>query len=250
MATRGFNTWRWEEWGTPGTDLRGGDVHLKPFTWPSGVVSWTNALIIPAVTLLRDVFQSYGYEVGSAGSYNYRKITNGTVWSPHAWALAIDINPADNPYGYVFKTDIPMDLIRSAYKIEAQGQRVWKWGGDWDGDWNFDEHTIFDAMHFEVIATPTELSQGVYFDDVAQEPQPVLKLGDRGLTVYDMRAGLSGYFQNPDIMFGAADPQLFDSHMVEWVKSFQVAYGLPATGSIDGVTAVQIRSWVRPRKFD
>lgn len=250
MAVRGFNTWRWEEWGTPGTDLRGGDVHLRPFTWPSGVVSWTNALIIPAVTLLRDVFRDHGYEVGSAGSYNYRKITGGTVWSPHAWALAIDINPADNPYGYVFKTDIPMDLIRDAYKIKAWGQRVWKWGGDWDGDWNFDEHTVFDAMHFEMIATPTELFQGVYFDDVAQEPQPVLKLGDRGLAVYDMRAGLAGYFQTPEIMLMAEDPQLFDSSLVEWVKAFQVAYGLAVTGSIDGVTAVQIRSWVRPRNFN
>ena len=251
MATRGFNTWRWLEWKRPGTSGEGGDVVLSKYTWKgTNVSSWTNREIIPAVALLDAVFQRFGYKVKSAGSYNYRKITGGTVFSPHAWALAIDINPASNPYTGTLVTDIALPLIEDVYTIRAANQRVWKWGGDWDGDWNFDEHTVFDAMHFEIIATPAELAAGVYFSDEINQPEvEMLKFGDKGLAVYDMKAGLSGYFKDEAIFFSSADPQLFDAPMVETVKQFQRNYGLAVTGNIDGVTAVEIRSWVRPRNF-
>ena len=81
------------------------------------------------------------------------------------------------------------------------------------------------------------------------EVEMTLKINDHGLTVYDMRAGLSGYFRNPGIMSSSPNPELFDIHLASWVRAFQVAYGLPVTGEIDGITAVQIRSWVRPRTF-
>jgi D-alanyl-D-alanine carboxypeptidase-like protein/putative peptidoglycan binding protein len=224
---------------------------LERYQWKgTAIASWTNTLIIPAVRLLDDVFRNHGYVVKSAGSYNYRLITNGSVYSPHAWALAIDINPANNPYTGRLVTDIGMDIIRDAYKITAKGQRVWKWGGDWDGDWNFDEHTVFDAMHFEMIATPDELMTGVYFAGNAEQPEiDMLKLGSRGLAVYDMRAGLSEYFNDDALMLASPNPQLFDTVLKSAVERFQAAYGLPVTGTIDGVTAVEIRSWVRPRVF-
>jgi hypothetical protein len=226
-------------------------VVLEKYTWVGrSVSSWTNKLIIPAVRLLDEVFRKHHYLVYSAGSYNYRKITGGSVFSPHAWAIAIDINPANNPYTNRLVTDIALPIIEDAYTIRAQDQRVWKWGGDWDGDWNFDEHTVFDAMHFEMIATPEELASGVYFSTELIQPEVgMLKLNDQGNAVYDMRAGLSGYFRDDALVRMSPNPSVFDAPMEAAVRQFQANYGLAVTGIIDGVTAVEIHSWVRPRNF-
>jgi hypothetical protein len=105
-------------------------------------------------------------------------------------------------------------------------------------------------MHFEMIATPEELSSGVYFSTQHEKPEVgMLKLNDKGNAVYDMRAGLSGYFQDDALMRQSPNPQIFDAPMEAAVRQFQVNYGLAVTGIIDGVTAVEIHSWVRPRNF-
>lgn len=252
MATRGFNTWRHQEWGEPCQKSV-----ITRYDWTGYVAqdapvwSHTHRQIIPAVKLLNGVFNEHRYDVDSAGSYNCRKITNGSVYSPHAWPLAIDINPAQNPYrpmppsGPI--TDIPYALIKDVYRIitKISRQRVWKWGGDWDGDWAFDDHTITDAMHFEVIATPEELAEGVTFDgDIPVVVEvPMLKIGDSGNAVMKFQRCINNWNGNYLQELLVVDGQ-FGEKTAEGVRSYQRAAQIAATGSIDGVTAALLLEYV------
>lgn len=257
MATRGFNTWRWQEWGRPGTSSVDGDQKVVRYNWTGSTAadkpthSWTNALIVPALEQLNAVFNLHGYDVDGAGSYNYRTITGGTVFSPHAWALAVDINPWANPYRSMPAsgpiTDIPFDLVKDAYRIvtKKSRQRVWKWGGDWDGDWRFDDHTVTDAMHFEVIATPEELAEGVEFDGhipVTVEV-PMLKRGDRGNAVGKFQAALNSWMEATSRNQRIEVDRIYGPATEEWVKNYQTAAQVTVTGTIDGVTAALLSDY-------
>jgi hypothetical protein len=73
-------------------------------------------------------------------------------WSNHAYGLAIDINPVENPYvgcgmtrdrtalRYVDRTPHRRGMVRQAV-IDAFRSIGWEWGGDWAGDTK-------DYMHF------------------------------------------------------------------------------------------------------
>jgi hypothetical protein len=74
------------------------------------------------------------YRVTSVGSYNCRRATNSTRWSAHAYGLAIDINPVQNPYGSTLITNMPAEFVNL---FIAEG---WGWGGNW--------RSVKDAMHF------------------------------------------------------------------------------------------------------
>ncbi len=82
----------------------------------------------------------YAVDPKTSGGYNLRNITGGTTLSPHAYGVAIDINPGANPYskddkGGTLKTDLPPNV----------GQIAAKWGLDWGGNWT----SLKDPMHFE-----------------------------------------------------------------------------------------------------
>lgn len=78
-----------------------------------------------------------GYKVHSLGSHSVRGNTSDpSVLSMHAYGLAIDINPAQNPYGSKLITDMPPGVGRLAAKYGLQ------WGGNWN--------TVKDAMHFSM----------------------------------------------------------------------------------------------------
>ena len=76
------------------------------------------------------------------------------IWSQHAFGLAIDINPIENPYvasdGYVRNYNARPYRNRSLHRpgmilpgdvvVRAFAAIGWKWGGSWSGD--------KDYMHF------------------------------------------------------------------------------------------------------
>jgi len=80
-----------------------------------------------------------GYVFNRIDSYNDRTKILGGGKSLHSWGIALDINPAANPYQPGrwddVKTDIPPKIIEIFKKYG------FAWGGDWPGE--------RDPMHFE-----------------------------------------------------------------------------------------------------
>lgn len=86
-------------------------------------------------------------------SFVCRAATGGSAWSQHAYGLAIDINPFQNPY---LKGGLVLPELASYYTdrslkepgmigahgpvIDAFGALGWGWGGDWS--------SLKDWMHF------------------------------------------------------------------------------------------------------
>jgi hypothetical protein len=83
--------------------------------------------------------------VNNTSAFNCRPVTGGTGWSRHAYGLAIDINPRQNPYVTGSGTVLPPEGAPYAYDrsprqgvITADGPVVevfasigWQWGGYW-----------------------------------------------------------------------------------------------------------------------
>ena len=114
------------------------------------------ASIIEAVNALNACLKAANYKTRKidTGAYNCRKITGGTGYSLHAYGIAIDINWQSNPYGSTLKTDMPKSMITAIKGIRTKsGKQVWRWGGDYSGN--------KDAMHFEVICSPADLTKGI-----------------------------------------------------------------------------------------
>jgi hypothetical protein len=78
-------------------------------------------------------------------AYNCRYISGTTVWSNHAWALAIDVNWQTNPYTRSTITDKPDWLFKLMNRYGFAN------GADYSGkhDW----------MHHEFMGTPTQADQ-------------------------------------------------------------------------------------------
>jgi hypothetical protein len=108
-------------------------------TWASGNAA---ALLRVAARIrawnLQHPGQAYSVPAGQFQTYNCRAITGGTDWSLHAWPVAVDINPADNPYvadGTARPHTIPQ------YFVDAFLAEGFRWGGNWTRP--------KDYMHFE-----------------------------------------------------------------------------------------------------
>lgn len=170
MSHPGSDQWRHDHWGTPcnpklvGASI--GDVIIR--------VEDRAVVAFRALDAVIDHFR-YGvrpaYPDGDTGAYNCRHIGSdpNRPWSAHAWGIAIDINWRDNPDGSRLQHNFPPGFIDAVHAIRTvEGVPVWKWGGDWDRDPNT-AHSYYDAMHFEVIATPTQLAAGI--DPATLPPQ-------------------------------------------------------------------------------
>ncbi|HXF73587.1 MAG TPA: M15 family metallopeptidase, partial [Actinomycetota bacterium] len=86
--------------------------------------------------------------------FNCRPVTDGTSWSQHAYGLAIDINPLQNPYvrgdGSVLRRAarpyrdrtlrLPGMIHEGDVVVRAFDAIGWEWGGRW--------RTLKDYMHF------------------------------------------------------------------------------------------------------
>jgi hypothetical protein len=86
----------------------------------------------------------------NTSAFNYRYISGTRVISNHAAGLAIDINPALNPYvkngislpaDCVYDTTKPGTISAGSQLVKEFKQRDWTWGGDWK--------SLKDYQHFE-----------------------------------------------------------------------------------------------------
>jgi hypothetical protein len=87
------------------------------------------------------------------GSFNCRPVRGATTYSQHAYGLAVDVNPFQNPY---VKGDLVLPELAGAYTdrswkrpgmilpsgpvVQAFASIGWTWGGTW--------HSLKDLQHF------------------------------------------------------------------------------------------------------
>ncbi len=87
------------------------------------------------------------------GAFNCRPVTGGTSYSQHAYGLAIDLNPFQNPYlkgdvvlpelarSYLDRDDVRPGMITADGPVVAAFARIgWGWGGSWN--------SLKDYQHF------------------------------------------------------------------------------------------------------
>lgn len=86
----------------------------------------------------------------NTSAFNYRFISGTRVISNHASGLAIDINPALNPYikngislpeKCVYDTTKAGTILSDSELVKEFKRRGWQWGGDWK--------SLKDYQHFE-----------------------------------------------------------------------------------------------------
>lgn len=121
-----------------------------------GAVVSVDPLIVHAVLALSGVFERHGYRATppDTGAYNCRRITGGSGYSLHAYGIAVDVNWLDNPYGPRLVTDMPRAMTDEVKALRTvSGHQVWGWGGDYASN--------KDAMHFEIVCTPSQLASGI-----------------------------------------------------------------------------------------
>ncbi len=175
--------WRYAYWGSRGSDrvtinfmipwtsfyagLPAEDVPKNTHTGQTGLCRTTvPRASAPAYLLMAELLADEGYNVYSCTAFagTSRKIANTDVYSAHAWGLAIDINPNVNfccstPFSTWIGRSTSPDLYAAAQNITSRirtnssNTRVFGWGGYW--------RTKKDWMHFEVVATRSQLLQGV-----------------------------------------------------------------------------------------
>lgn len=207
---------------------------LQVMTLHSGARISVAVETVEAFRALDGVMQAFSYSprAGDTGAYNCRRITNGNGFSLHAYGIAADINWNSNPYrdDNVLVTDMPVAMVEAIKGIRTKGgARVFRWGGDYS--------SVKDAMHYEVVASRTELSTGIDWATVRREPPdpadprswPVIQQGDRGPSVEELQRRLTnaGFVVDIDGSFGT------DSRKV--LEAYQASRGL----DVDGVAGLQ-----------
>ncbi len=89
----------------------------------------------------------------NTSAFNCRQVPGTTVWSQHAYGLAVDVNPFENPEVRGGAVDPPAaaawaDRTRSSPAMIARGDAAWRAfheiGWSWGGDWN----SLKDYQHF------------------------------------------------------------------------------------------------------
>lgn len=113
---------------------RVGDFRDDHMTHPKLALRLECALAEIYLTLGEEEFVRQGWHV-YGGSHNYRTKTGGSSLSTHAWAAAVDFNPAENYYAKTSTTfsNVAIDIMEKWGFLS--GGRAW--GKDW--------------MHFQAI---------------------------------------------------------------------------------------------------
>jgi hypothetical protein len=83
-------------------------------------------------------------EADNTSAFNCRPVTGSSEWSHHAYGVAIDLNPLENPYVLDGGTSHPdsepyLDrgrargvIVEGGPVVEAFEAAGWYWGGDWN----------------------------------------------------------------------------------------------------------------------
>jgi len=176
-------------------------------------------------------------EADNTSAFNCRQITGGGAFSKHAWGMAVDINPVENPYvrdgrvlppaGATFldRGDHRAGMIVAGDVVTTAMAAI---GFDWGGDWN----RLQDYQHFEV-ADPAGRAQatGRSCPDYSEHPgtYPV-KLCHSGQAVTGVQQQLvrHGYDVDVDGYFG---PQTLAA-----IQRFQRDHGLEVDGLVGPLT--------------
>ncbi len=214
------------------------DFTKRTFTMYSGAtLRGLNSVALDAFQALDGVMRTFNYvpranSLGAweTGAYNCRKITSGNGYSLHAYGIAADINARTNPYGKALITDMPVAMVMAAKGIKTtEGAQVFRWGGDY--------RSVKDAMHYEVVASPSELAAGIDWASVTAEPPnqndprtwPKLRKGDKGpsLTRLNELLEAAGF---PD-----TNPTSFGTKTSAAVRSYQTSRKL----DVDGIVGLQ-----------
>lgn len=175
-----------------------------------------DARTVPAFEALNACLIAHKYRTRRAdtGAYNCRRITGGSGFSLHAYAIAADLNWQSNPYGRVLRTDMP-PAMRAAIKAirTRNGRQVFGWGGDY--------RTNKDAMHWEVVCTPADLAGGI-------DPRTVP--GYKPPAPVDPNAGR--YYRT--FAAGATDALIYRlGGRNDQIAELQILFRVPVTGTYD-----------------
>lgn len=194
------------------------------------------------------IMQEYGYHPrpGDTGAYNCRRITGGTKLSLHAYGIAVDYNWNTNPYRRDNKlvTDMPASMVGKILNIKnTNGHSLFRWGGNYV--------TVKDAMHYEIIVPPFELTVDWDTVDVRNHPildtqplnLPVLQEGDKGPSVEYLQRKLNevGIVHSDLVVDGHFGPKTLQA-----VKAYQRARKLTVDGIVGNQTWTSLNNNLPP----
>jgi hypothetical protein len=137
-----------------------------------------NPRTVEAYAALDRVLRATGYAARWTSAYSCRVIAGTDQYSLHAYGLAVDVDPTENPHQSPTSWPVRFssastregraadvaagraDTIFTPAQVGAvesirtvDGRQVWAWGGRW--------RTLLDTMHFQINLTPEELARGL-----------------------------------------------------------------------------------------
>jgi hypothetical protein len=157
-------------WGDPDSRTFAHD-YLVIVRFMGRRLTWHKWAVAPLMAVEADIKASgvqYRWATSDMQTYCNRNIAGTHTKSNHSWALAMDINPRENPWQRPLKTDIP-PAVREAFTRHG-----FKWGGTYSKP---------DTMHFEYLGLPVKEGDDMPIDTVsASTVKPALaKLVEAGI---------------------------------------------------------------------
>jgi hypothetical protein len=145
-----------ELWGNPDSPTFYHD-YVVMVTFMGKRVPWHKWAVAPLMMVQAEIQASGStYNFYDLQVYNNRFIAGTHIKSNHSWALAMDINPHENPFKKPLTTNIPQ-AVRDAFTRHG-----FKWGGTYPTP---------DAMHFEYLGLPMKEEE----DDMTPEESRQLR---------------------------------------------------------------------------
>lgn len=170
-------------WGPP---CKGTIVKLSV----AGIVLYVRREVAPIFgAFITELVTSKHYPVAGGTPDDWgvacRYIAGTTVWSNHAWGLAIDLNSLRNPMRRPFTSDMPAGVSALAAKYGL------RWGGDYS--------TTPDPMHFEFMGTPGDAASRVGRLSATPAPPPAPKPPEDDLTPDDRKWMYDTFARRADV---------------------------------------------------